>query len=206
VTQASVIEVPPVFDGIDAVCFDAFGTLVEITEKRGAVRHLFKAVPPGKRAELKHRLMREPRPIADWLEVYVADADPIMALDIYARELSEVASVTIRPGMSDIWALLRTKGQRLALCSNLASSFGLAVRRALPDPPDVEVFSYAVGALKPEPEIYAHVLEWLALEPDRVLFVGDSVRADIEGPQAAGMRALHVDELVARMVRWTREK
>lgn len=194
--QASVIDLPPVFDGIEAVCFDAFGTLVEITEKRGAVRHLFKAVPPGKRAELKHRLMREPRPIADWLEAYVDDADPMMALDVYARELSEVASVTIRPGMSDIWALLRAKGLRLAVCSNLASSFGLAVRRALPDPPDVVVFSYEVGAIKPEPEIYEHVLEQLALEPARVLFVGDSVRADIEGPRAAGMRAVHVDQFL----------
>lgn len=204
--QASVIDLPPVFDGIEAVCFDAFGTLVEITKKRGAVRQLFKAVPPGKRAELKHRLMREPRPIAEWLEVYVADTDPIMALDIYARELSEVASVAIRPGMADIWGLLRAKGLRLAVCSNLASSFGLAVRRALPDPPDVEVFSFEVGAIKPEPEIYAHVLERLAVEPDRVLFVGDSVRADIEGPQAAGMKVLHVGELVAMMVQWPREK
>ncbi len=197
--QASVIDLPPVFDGIEAVCFDAFGTLVEITEKRGAVRQLFKAVPPGKRGELKHRLMREPRSISDWLELYVADADPMMALDIYARELSEVASVTIRPGMSDIWALLRAKGLRLAICSNLASSFGLAVRRALPDLPDVAVFSYEVGAIKPEPEIYWHVLDRLALDPGGVLFVGDSVRADIEGPRANGMRASHVDELVRAM-------
>lgn len=114
--------------------------------------------------------MREPRPIADWLEVYVADADPIMALDIYARELSEVASVTIRPGMADIWALLRAKGLGLAICSNLASSFGLAVRRALPDPPDVAVFSYAVGAIKPEPEIYAQLAEGWMSEQNRNAF------------------------------------
>lgn len=198
-TQVSVIDLPPVFDGIEAVCFDAFGTLVEIAEKRGAVRQLFKAVPPGKRDELKYRLMREPRSISDWMEVYVADADPMMVLDIYARELSEVASVTIRPSMSDIWALLRAKGLRLAVCSNLASSFGLAVRRALPDPPDVVVFSFEVGVIKPEPEIYAHVLDRLVLDPDRVLFVGDSARADIEGSRAAGMKALHVDDLVRVM-------
>lgn len=198
-TQASVIDLPPVFDGIETVCFDAFGTLVEITEKRGAVRQLFKAVPPAKRGELKHRLMREPRSISDWMELYGVDADPMMVLDIYARMLSEVASVTIRPGMADIWALLRAKGLRLAVCSNLSSSFGLAVRRALPDPPDVEVFSYAVGAIKPEPEIYAKVMDGLCIAPDRVLFVGDTPRADIEGPRAAGMKAIHVDELVAVM-------
>ena len=34
---------------------------------------------------------------------------------------------------------------------------------------------------------------------DKVLFVGDTTRADIEGPRAAGMKAVHVDEMVAAM-------
>lgn len=198
-TQASVTDLPPIFDGIEAVCFDAFGTLVEIAEKRGSVWQLFKAVPPANRAELKHRLMREPRSIYDWIELYGVDDDPLVALDIYTRVLSEVSSVTIRPGLADIWAQLRAKGMRLAVCSNLASSFGLAVRHALPDPPDVEVLSCKVGSIKPEPAIYAHVLDRLQIEPGRVLFVGDTPRADIEGPRAAGMKAIHVDELVAAM-------
>lgn len=69
----------------------------------------------------------------------------------------------------------------------------------LPDPPDVEVLSCKVGSIKPEPAIYAHVLGGLQIEPGRVLFVGDTPRADIEGPRAAGMKALHVDELVRAM-------
>ena len=36
-TVASVTDLPPVFDGIVVVCFDAFGTLVEITNKRVAL-------------------------------------------------------------------------------------------------------------------------------------------------------------------------
>ena len=43
------------------------------------------------------------------------------------------------------------------------------------------------------------MLDRLALEPTRVLFVGVSSRADIEGPRAAGMKALHVDELIKLM-------
>ena len=35
--------------------------------------------------------------------------------------------------------------------------------------------------------------------PRKVVFIGDSPRADIEGPRAAGMKAVHVDELVAAM-------
>lgn len=193
------IELPPVFDGIGAVCFDAFGTLVEITDKRGAFRQLFRVLPPAKRAELKHRLMREPRSISDWMELFGVETDSVTASDILARVQVEASSVVLRPGMADIWTMLRAKGLHLAICSNLTSSYGLAVRRALPDPPDVEVFSYEVGAIKPEPEIYTHVLGQLSLDPDRVLFVGNTARADIEGPRAAGIRAIHVAEMEAAM-------
>lgn len=37
-TPASVTDLPPVFNGIEAVCFDAFGTLVEITDRQQAFR------------------------------------------------------------------------------------------------------------------------------------------------------------------------
>ena len=69
----------------------------------------------------------------------------------------------------------------------------------MPNRPDVEVLSYKVGVLKSEPEVYARVLDGLQLDPARVLFVGDTMRADIEGPKAAGINAMHVDELVAKM-------
>jgi len=52
VTRVSVTDLPPVLDGIEAVCFDAFGTLVEITDKRQAFRPLFKALSSEKRREL----------------------------------------------------------------------------------------------------------------------------------------------------------
>lgn len=55
------------------------------------------------------------------------------------------------------------------------------------------------GGIKPEPAIYARVLDGLQVEAGKVLFVGDTPRADIEGSRAAGMKALHVNELVAAM-------
>ncbi|MEX3017946.1 hypothetical protein [Gymnodinialimonas hymeniacidonis] len=56
-TVASVTDLPPVFDGIEAVCFDAFGTLVEITDKRQAFVPLFRASSPGKRRMLEYRVI-----------------------------------------------------------------------------------------------------------------------------------------------------
>ena len=194
-TQASVTELPPVFDGIEAVCFDAFGTLVEITGRRQPFRPLFKALSPQKRHELKYRLMREDRAFTDWPDALGAEVDPRELLEVMERVLIETGSIALRPGMADIWARLRGEGLRLALCSNLANDYVTSLRSALHDPPDVKVLSCKVGAIKPEPMIYARVLDGLQIEPSRVLFVGDTRRADIEGPRKAGMKAMHVGEL-----------
>ena len=192
-------RLPLVLNGIEAVCFDAFGTLVEITDRQQAFMPLFRALPPGKRQELKHRLMREDRPFTDWPEALGVEVDPYALLDVLNRQLGEMLSVTLQPGMADIWARFRKEGLRLVLCSNLASDYVQPLRSKSPDPPDVEVLSCKVGAIKPEPAIYAAVLDGLQIEASRVLFVGDTPRADIEGPRAVGMRAIHVDELVAAM-------
>lgn len=101
--------------------------------------------------------------------------------------------------MADIWTRLRGQGLKLAVCSNLASPYGVLIRHTLPNYPDMEVLSYKVGAIKLEPAIYVRVIEGLKAAPDKVLFVGDTVKADIEGPRAAGMKALHVEELVRIM-------
>lgn len=192
-------RLPPVFNGIEVVCFDAFGTLIEITDKQQAFLPLFRAVSPEKRRALKHSLMREDRPFTDWPEALGVEVDPYALLDVLNRQLGEMLSVEMRPGMADIWARLRAEGLRLAVCSNLASDYVQTLQGKLPGRPDVEVLSCKVGAIKPEPAIYAAVLDGLQTAPDRVLFVGDTLRADIKGPRAAGMKAIHVDELVAAM-------
>lgn len=67
-TEALVTDLPLVSDEIEAVCFDAFGTLVEITDRQQAFMPLFKFLSSEKRRELKHRLMREDRLFTDWPE------------------------------------------------------------------------------------------------------------------------------------------
>ena len=164
-----------------------------------AFRPLFKALTLDKRRELKHRLMREDRPFTDWPEALGVEVDPYVLLDVLNRQLGEMLSVEMRPGMADIWTNLRAEGLRLTVCSNLASDYVQTLQARWPDRPDVEVLSCKVGAVKPEPKIYAAVLDGLQVAPDKVLFVGDTPRADIEGPRAAGMKAIHVDELFAAM-------
>ena len=71
--------------------------------------------------------------------------------------------------------------------------FGAPLERLLGSVPmAVKAWSFDVGAVKPEPAIYRHVLERLGLPPERVLFVGDTARADYEGPRSMGMKALQL--------------
>lgn len=53
--------------------------------------------------------------------------------------------------------------------------------------------SARVGYRKPHPEMYAAALRLAACEPGDVLFVGDNPEHDVEGPRAAGMRAVLLD-------------
>ena len=55
---------------------------------------------------------------------------------------------------------------------------------------DAVVFSSDVGRRKPAPEVYRAALDALGVDARHVLFVGDRVREDYEGPRAAGMRAV----------------
>lgn len=49
------------------------------------------------------------------------------------------------------------------------------------------------GVAKPDPAIFAPALAALGLEPDRVLYVGDTVHADVMGASAAGMQVVQLD-------------
>jgi putative hydrolase of the HAD superfamily len=55
------------------------------------------------------------------------------------------------------------------------------------------VDSFVVGVGKPDPAIFRPALDALATDAERTLFVGDSLRYDVEGARAAGMRPVHLD-------------
>lgn len=48
------------------------------------------------------------------------------------------------------------------------------------------VISEEVGALKPDPKVFQHATELAGVEPNEILYVGDSYSSDIEGGAAFG--------------------
>ena len=53
--------------------------------------------------------------------------------------------------------------------------------------------SAVVGVEKPDPRIFALALERLGIGHDGVVHVGDTVRFDVDGAHAAGIRPVHLD-------------
>ncbi|CAN5899636.1 HAD family hydrolase [soil metagenome] len=58
---------------------------------------------------------------------------------------------------------------------------------------DSVVISSEVGRRKPHPDFYAAACDRLDLPADRVLFVGDDLENDLQGPRRAGLQAVLID-------------
>lgn len=87
-------------------------------------------------------------------------------------------------------AELRAAGLMTAILSNLPRVLGQALRAApgFLDHFDHVTFSCELGAVKPEPRIYAHAIEGLGVAAAEALFLDDKA-ANVEGARAVGLEA-----------------
>jgi putative hydrolase of the HAD superfamily len=109
------------------------------------------------------------------------------------REISGHRHIRAFAEVHTTLAALRERGLVLAICSNWDWDLDEAVESAgLADTVDVLISSAWVGARKPHPRIYAHTLERLGVDADDAVFVGDTWSCDVDGPRAAGIRAVYL--------------
>lgn len=109
------------------------------------------------------------------------------------REISGHRQIQAYPEVAELLGALRARGYALGICSNWDWDLTEAIESAgLTDTTDLVVSSAWVGARKPHARIYHHTLDQLGVEPESVLFVGDTWACDVEGPTALGMRAVYV--------------
>lgn len=181
---------------IDAVCFDAFGTIVEIADKKNVIRPLLWLADRQSRLAWKDRLMRGPLTAETLIQQGgLTSKDVIHDInDMIDKVSEEAASVTLRTKTALMWRTLRSAGKRIGVCSNLAAPYGPPMLSILPDRPDAVVFSYETGLVKPEAGIYHIVAERLETDAHRILFVGDHMAADVVGPRRMGMRSMGISE------------
>lgn len=167
-----------------AIVFDAFGTLIRFGPDRlNPYRHF---VHPADRTPLSRQpFLTRAVPIERFAQEQGRhDLIPV----IQAELQQEINGLALFDDVEESLSRLKSDGIKIAVCSNLAADYGDSVRRLLPEM-DAYVFSFEVGAVKPDPAIFQAVCDALSCKPPDVLFVGDSRRCDVEGPRRFGMNA-----------------
>lgn len=178
---------------IRAVVFDVFGTLAFINDKRRPYHKLLALSEQRGRTRqpddgtIAMSMNCSMAGFADWLGTPITLAElSALEMDLYA----ELPSIRLYPEARDVLLALKSRGVRIALCSNLAAPYAVPIKTLLPFELDAYAWSFEVGAVKPSPRIYQHVCSALQLLPEEILMVGDTHDADCIGPRAFGMNAL----------------
>jgi putative hydrolase of the HAD superfamily len=91
-------------------------------------------------------------------------------------------------------AVRRHPGLKVGLVSNASSAAeSLFDRLGLPPFFDRAIFSFRVGAVKPDPRIYLAACAQLEVPPDACLFVGDGNGRELDGAKSLGMDAVRIE-------------
>jgi len=202
----------PPAGSIDAVIFDAGGVL--LLPDAGFGQAAIQALKPGSRPEDWPRAYYQANLVVDSLEpadgggmrhaiasaVGVPEDQVDAALPMIEQLMVSMPWVPVEGAVDLLW-LLTGSGYRLAVVSN---AFG-TVERQLEDlqvcsvrgdgMPRVGavIDSHVVGVEKPDPRIFQLALQVLEVEPSRAIYVGDTVKFDVNGAEAAGLRPVHYD-------------
>lgn len=171
---------------IRSVVFDLYDTLIYI-ERR--IEQTYTAEILGNFAAARDIILTHSLNSYEIAQMLKTDADEFSRL-----VTQECESARVFPDALPTLRQLRKAGLTIGLVSNLASPYIQPFYDlGLDSYVDFLVFSCMVGNRKPDPEIYSLVLDGLGVAPNDILFVGNSLRSDYEGPRACGFRSLLLD-------------
>lgn len=170
---------------LKAVAFDAFGTLVDIFDKRRP----YMAVARASQQKPKVNALTVPIDLEHYAQQCETGWNPAWADDLIA----ELASIKPYPESIDVLTAVKAHGLKTAVASNLALPYGGPVIELLGVWLDVACFSFDVGAAKPDVAFYTALCQRLDCAPEEVLMVGNTWRSDYAGATAAGLNAAHLN-------------
>nr|WP_172582488.1 HAD family hydrolase [Cupriavidus taiwanensis] len=175
---------------IRAVIFDAFDTLCEI----GNPLHPFAEIARagGKHLDARVALMTRPVDIRQAAEDFGLTEIDIEIAELEQRLEIELASIRLFHDTIPTLMELRRRGIRLAIASNLAAPYAPPLLELLPIQLDAYAWSFDVGYLKPQAEIFKWAMAKLGVPAAATLMVGDTYKADYLGAVNAGLQARHL--------------
>lgn len=206
------------FEGLDAVTFDCWGTLIfdkpEVdgrTSYNVRVEHLARI--GGLEYAAADELLQEAwaHHHTAWHEMRgygstgmavhclaalgIDDARALKELTDTFEEASIEFGVEVVPGAPDAVQAVRDRGLKTALVCDTGFTPGRVVRSLLADHGitpllDVLAFSDEVGVPKPHERMFRRALEGVGVAAPAAVHIGDLRRTDVAGARAAGMRTI----------------
>jgi FMN phosphatase YigB (HAD superfamily) len=178
-----------------AAIFDAFGTLVKISEGSHPYRKILKlGIEQGRRpkpTDAEH-LLTMPMDLRQAADFFGIQVDPGVMARLESDLRNELADIRAYPDGLFAVEALQAAGVKVVVCSNLAKPYAAAIEHLYPGL-DGYSYSFAVRAIKPSFDIYHHATQLVSVSPSDAWMIGDSKRCDCEGPTAFGMRGFWLD-------------
>ena len=180
---------------IKAVVFDLYNTLIYNLDTNPYLR-LFSELALSPDDIMQTRRIALTEDFED-LHDFVQRIKPGARINLqpYEEEVAQgVKSTTTFPETKIVLEELIIRRFKCGLISNLASAykapfFELGLNAYF----DEVFFSCEIGLKKPDPRIYQKMMEKLHVNPVQAIMIGDKVPADVDGPKAIGMNAVHLD-------------
>lgn len=174
------------------IIFDAFGTLIKIGESRSPYRQLMKWLRKnGRKPSIQDaKVIMSHAVNIEQLALHFGDIIPIQLLDDINDDLKfELNTIELYKDTLPTLQNLKDQGFKIVLCSNLAMPYGEQLKTLLPSIFDAVFFSYEVGNIKPEQQIYEVIRAHFDCEMSEMLFIGDHPILDVKMPISLGMSA-----------------
>ncbi len=185
---------------VKLVAFDLFGTLVFGNAEPGPYTRICRELEVS-RHELSVVAQTVNCSVADLID-RLAPMKPEAARRATAERVQQelahdLSRIALFPESVQVLSALQSRGYRTAIVSNLATPYAapaLELLRSHSVLPETCIWSFEVGAKKPETQIYQRLFDRTGCRAEEVLFVGDRADRDLWPPRKLGC----VSRLVAR--------
>ena len=131
---------------------------------------------------------------ASWERAGLSLPEGLLYEIVDAEQMCWDRIVKVDPEAQHVLSVLRSRGVKRGICSNAPFPPEMMRRQVgsngIGELMDGIVFSSMVGRRKPAPEMYRAALDAIGVAPERVLFVGNRVREDYDGPRSLGMQVV----------------
>jgi len=131
---------------------------------------------------------------ASWERAGLSLPEGLLYEIVDAEQMCWDRIVKVDPEALHVLSVLRSRGVKRGICSNAPFPPEMMRRQVdsngIGELMDGIVFSSMVGRRKPAPEMYRAALDAIGVAPERVLFVGNRVREDYDGPRSLDMQAV----------------